>query len=301
MHRCDPATVETAKLLQKETRPCPKCKALIFKTDGCDQMWCTMCQTPFSWTTGKVEEGRVHNPHYYEWLRRTQGSVPREAPQPGDVGFPAGDCCRPETELVDLRFTPAMMEEGTSDDGYMARNFITAAHQRVSDLMYGGYRFRVDDEDGRLRIHNINVTYLAGQIDEKEWRRRIFIEKRHQLRESAFMEIARTLMATCRDVLNSYFLGRGTIKAMDTVKQLIALFGFAAEAVKKNAKRFNYSGVENEEKLMPQRPSIMTGVLGGDPELMNIFKKDDVGYYVGAASIEELRAFEAWLCTKYTC
>ncbi len=296
MHRCDPATVETAKLLQKETRPCPKCKALIYKTDGCDQMWCTMCQTPFSWTTGKVEEGRVHNPHYYEWLRRTQGSVPREAPQPGDVGFEAADCCRPETELVEPHFTPAMEAEDTSEIGEMARNFITAAHQRVSDLMYGGYRFRVVDEDGRQRIHNINVTYLAGQIDEREWRRRIFIEKRHQLRQSAYVEIARTLMATCRDVLNSYILGRGTIKLMDTVKQLIALFGFAVDAVKNNAKRFNYNGVENEDKLMPRRSVIMRHVPHTEPELMKIFRRDDAGNYMGAVSMAELRVFEAYLC-----
>ncbi len=112
------------------------------------------------------------------------------------------------------------------------------------------------------------------------------------------MEIARTLMATCRDVLNSYFLGLGTIKAIDTVKQLIALFGFAVEAVKNNAKRFNYNGVENEEKLMPRRSSIMTGGLQDNQELIKIFKKDDAGYYMGAASMAELRAFESWLCAK---
>jgi hypothetical protein len=75
-HTCDPNNVETAKLLKAETKPCPKCAAAIFKIDGCDQMWCTQCHTAFSWRTGQIET-TVHNPHYYEWLRRTQGSVPR--------------------------------------------------------------------------------------------------------------------------------------------------------------------------------------------------------------------------------
>jgi hypothetical protein len=75
-HTCDPNNVETAKMLKAETKPCPKCAAAIFKIDGCDQMWCTQCHTAFSWRTGIIEK-TIHNPHYYEWLRRTQGTVPR--------------------------------------------------------------------------------------------------------------------------------------------------------------------------------------------------------------------------------
>jgi hypothetical protein len=74
-HTCKADAVESAKMIQKETRPCPKCGARIYKIDGCDQMWCVMdgCNTAFSWNTGKVVTGTVHNPHYYEWLRRTGG------------------------------------------------------------------------------------------------------------------------------------------------------------------------------------------------------------------------------------
>ena len=50
---------------------------------NCDQMYCTACNTAFSWRTGQVETGRVHNPHYYDYLRRVNnGNIPRE---PGDI------------------------------------------------------------------------------------------------------------------------------------------------------------------------------------------------------------------------
>ena len=42
-HTCDPNTLASAKLLKKETKPCPSCSAAIYKISGCDQMWCTQC------------------------------------------------------------------------------------------------------------------------------------------------------------------------------------------------------------------------------------------------------------------
>lgn len=34
-HNCDPNNIETAKLLEKDSKPCPKCQSLIFKISGC--------------------------------------------------------------------------------------------------------------------------------------------------------------------------------------------------------------------------------------------------------------------------
>jgi hypothetical protein len=69
-HVCNPDDVATAELLANDTKPCPQCGTGIFKIDGCDQMWCTECKTAFSWRTGNVETGHVHNPHYFEYQRR---------------------------------------------------------------------------------------------------------------------------------------------------------------------------------------------------------------------------------------
>jgi hypothetical protein len=76
-HKCDPDKVETIKLIQREGKPCPKCGCIICKIDGCDQMWCTQCKTAFSWKTGHIETGRIHNPEYFRWMRDHGMEAPR--------------------------------------------------------------------------------------------------------------------------------------------------------------------------------------------------------------------------------
>lgn len=81
-HTCDPANVESATLIKKETKPCPGCNARISKISGCDQMWCTVCHIAFSYNTGRVDTGVVHNPHFYQFQQTQQTNGAAAAAQP---------------------------------------------------------------------------------------------------------------------------------------------------------------------------------------------------------------------------
>lgn len=71
-HVCNENDLATARLLDKDTKSCPKCNMGIFKIDGCNQMFCTKCNTAFDWLTRKIMNANIHNPHYFEWLRRQE-------------------------------------------------------------------------------------------------------------------------------------------------------------------------------------------------------------------------------------
>jgi hypothetical protein len=68
-HFCKKEEIKSVKEKCKNTKQCPQCFALIFQISGCDQMFCTMCKIAFSWETGKIVKGKIHNPHYYDMLR----------------------------------------------------------------------------------------------------------------------------------------------------------------------------------------------------------------------------------------
>ena len=88
-HICDKSTLATARMIEIDTKPCPKCGNRIHKIEGCDQMFDPHCGTAFSWKTGQIVTGVIHNPHYFQWQREHSGAVAR---QPGDVlcGGPPG-------------------------------------------------------------------------------------------------------------------------------------------------------------------------------------------------------------------
>jgi hypothetical protein len=93
LHECNPENVATAILLNKDSRPCPNCASLIFKIQGCNQMFCTQCKTGFDWVTGAISRGRIHNPHYFEYMNR----VAIRAPTSNDNNEPI---CQENTIVV---------------------------------------------------------------------------------------------------------------------------------------------------------------------------------------------------------
>ena len=74
-HTCNKNDVKTVDVLKNSTKPCPNCSSLIQKIDGCNQMWCTNCNTAFGWVSGKIEKGAIHNPHYFEWFNSMEKQV----------------------------------------------------------------------------------------------------------------------------------------------------------------------------------------------------------------------------------
>jgi hypothetical protein len=88
VHKCSEDDLRSVQLLREDSKNCPGCNTIIHKIDGCDQMWCTQCSTAFDWNTLEiVRNGRIHNPHYFESLRKS-GRICRAAQDAPCGGLP---------------------------------------------------------------------------------------------------------------------------------------------------------------------------------------------------------------------
>jgi hypothetical protein len=76
VHECKKENIESLRELKRDCKQCPQCTIWISKIDGCNQMFCTECITPFDWTTCKViKRTFFHNPHYNDYLNRGGKSI----------------------------------------------------------------------------------------------------------------------------------------------------------------------------------------------------------------------------------
>lgn len=189
VHTCDPDKVASVRFVSSHSKPCPKCGCPISKIDGCDQMWCTQCNTAFSWTSGQVVTGRVHNPHYFEWLRRNgdQDALAQDGAA-ANAYANGGGGCGGEQQFVWNQFGlalrslypnigygyrgPLLMVQGYNLHRRMEVRYETVQDIRNSIRHLQGKERRIlpSREEGFL---DLRVSYLNGRISDEDFEKSV--------------------------------------------------------------------------------------------------------------------------------
>ena len=222
-HQCDPNIVETIKLLARDTKPCPNlgCGTPIFKISGCDQMFCTKCHTPFSWKSGLIETGRIHNPHFYEWQRKQGGGV---APRvEGD------DVCGRRLDLVNLKHTLEKFK--------FPRNLLDDQHRFLGHMDYIlTRRYTNDDIDPHHK--RLRMQYLENEIDEATWIRDLKRSLKQKEKNSAIRDILNMFCTTLSDTFNNMYVSKSRTEMIDHIKSMEELRYYTNTTLIKIERRF---------------------------------------------------------------
>ena len=214
-HVCDPQTVETMTLLNKDSKSCPKCGTVIHKTSGCAQMWCISCHTAFNWRTGEIEEGRIHNPHFIEFRKKTM--VSREH---GDIP------CGGVPSFRELR------EVGATD---LILQYSVVVHQMERENLFIDIR-PVDNLNAR-------IAYMLNDIDEDSFKN--YIQRREKFRDKQLdlSNIFEMVANTGGDILRQYVLEPTRHDEFsDLLKKIV---DYANEIFETIRKRYNCRSPQN--------------------------------------------------------
>lgn len=230
-HTCDPNDIATAELLNNDTKPCPKCGFGIFKIDGCDQMYCTQCHTAFSWRTGRIETSHIHNPHYFEWMRR-QGNNPERNPNDvicgreldhrlvhtidSEIGKRVGN-------IIILKRIYNKTEENEHEQKQKQNRFVNMARNiiHIRQVEMNRYEYNHERNNEELRI-----LYMQNRISEDEFKRRLQIQNKKHHKNMELRNIFRLVVDSMTDIIYRFY-----------------------EEVKKSDWKFDYTILNEAEQL----------------------------------------------------
>jgi len=204
-HVCREEDIATATAIEKDTHPCPKCGMRIFKIMGCDQMYCTMCQTAFSWRTGNIVTNNIHNPHYYEFMRQNGGG---QAPR-NDGDVPCGGLPRNIFDLqlertigyyraderprhFQRRTMPARHAENPEVNRCVKLfDTVSELHRLLTHVEHWEFRkYPTNNTEAGLNEH-LRVRYMMDEISEEQWSHELQKNEKARLKKSEIGQVLR--------------------------------------------------------------------------------------------------------------
>jgi len=300
-HKCDPNNVETAKMLAKDSKPCPKCQSLIFKISGCDQMWCTQCHTAFSWKTGKLEKN-IHNPHFYEWQRKNGGGAAPRNPGDFECGRQLGHyttdriqtLARKHPDLYKSEKKEHTLWNGRKEmrTSYTYSNPVRQICDMVRHVIHNTHaelpQFQTDYV---VRNQDLRIRYLENFISEDEFKIQI---QRNDKKNRKNTEVAQVLQLANTAITDIIYRLMDNLENSDIEKHNIESFlretteiikycndifkdiGFTYNTVQYGFdEMFAFIRVEKEKKIKKKNASEDNSICGSDDD-----DDDDDGLYI---------------------
>jgi hypothetical protein len=208
-HECKKEDIETWKMIIIGSKPCPRCATMLTKNGGCSQMWCPNCHVAFDWNTGTIETRRIHNPHYFEYIRQN-GLQNINAEREHD-----------ECENVWNIHLYSFLNQNHHKKFFDI--FRDLSHKVNNSLPF--YRNKLNQSNLGIRMN-----FLKGLLNEYEFKKMLVNRELDLNKTRRIIDILNTLEIVCRNILND--LRQSKITIDDFYIQIEGLYNFSIESVK---------------------------------------------------------------------
>lgn len=197
---------------------------------NCSQMWCTQCHTTFDWNTGReIVTTNVHNPHYFEWVRRNNnGVVPRN---PGDN--PCG--------------VPGQLPQYTRFHARINRWREDLEIIKNVDNLYMAIRHMNDynivreapNVDASAANRDLRIKYLMNNLEEADMKKELQVREKTTDFAKAKSQVCEMLLHVGIELFNALMEAEDIASAERICDQIKAIVEHYNEAMQKVHKRFN--------------------------------------------------------------
>ena len=227
-HECNEDDVKTIEEIKKTCKNCPKCGIPTQKISGCPQMWCVECHAVWSWNTGEIDNsGRVHNPHYFQFLRNgDSNNIRREA---GDV------LCGGDVTGLEMR---EAMKQSQILDTTERKAMLDIAYIIIEQVNHiSGYELPKYREAPETVLRDMRVKYLRNQYSDEQWFNELKKFEKKERRKKEYRDVIGLFIASIQDLLRN---------SVDTrilqLKEIMEMKDYANNVFVKLNKQYNIKG-----------------------------------------------------------
>jgi hypothetical protein len=154
-------------------------------------MWCSNCHVTFSFNTGKIDEGPIHNPVYYEYLA---------------------------SRTTDLNMTPIQLENIACGDVPTTELFtghVRYYHPHSTYQYFKVYRLKLHIENVILPHYSLDkvkdnvdlrVRYLIGEITEEQWLKSLLLRQKRRMKCNAITQLFQTVLVILNDTIRKIYV-----------------------------------------------------------------------------------------------
>ncbi len=214
-HVCSEDDKKTVELIKKSCRNCPSCGMSIYRIEGCNQMFCTACNTAFDWASGQILNTRqIHNPHYTDYLRRSGGGAETDAPvnynpcnqnEPMGVAVFGRNYINPINYVVDYIFYSAKGEELEKKKEYIYYiNHVAEVVRLTTHIRNEELRNLQNDIPTGVTNQKLNAEYLAGKHSQEVWKKKIMENDVKRLAYNEAIQSYEAFNAVCGDLYANF-------------------------------------------------------------------------------------------------
>ena len=196
-------------------------------------MWCISCRTPFSWRTGRIFQGVVHNPEYFRFLRDRAAAGGTDVPrQPGDVLGGRGICGNHRrVEMHDLDRALRLQTPASEVRGYIYVIKQKSRHIEYSEMAHLARRNQ-DRSNADLRL-----KYLTHNISREEWKRQLLLREKKRDKEIALRDVYEMFIDVTNDILLTLIAdATPTATVVEELKKIVEYTNASLANVKKRFK-----------------------------------------------------------------
>lgn len=199
-HKCNQEDVTNLTILRKISKRCPTCLTLIIKTEGCLDIWCSVCHTFFDFATGNRTSPK-HNPDHQDYIKQQLNDIP-------DIVFGWTNILyyiQPSSSLL-----------------------IRNLYETYKDL---SKKINLELHSNKVTSDKIKIDYILRDIDEDTLKNRLFDQENRFERFKIYRSIVIKYLKSIENIFHQleYFCPKDAIGSKD---HLVKFLMFKSDAYK---------------------------------------------------------------------